>query len=60
MRTEYRTGWFWTPIDPDRSMLVPASTQYPTPPIRWLHRIGCAVERGQECDSEKRDGPCQK
>lgn len=41
----YGTGWHWSPIDDDRSMLVPLSTQYATPPLRWRHAETCPVDR---------------
>lgn len=41
----YGTGWFWQRIDAYRHMLVPMSTQYETPPLRWHHDQLCAVDR---------------
>lgn len=46
----YGYGWFWTPIDTDRAMLVPPSTAYPTPPLHWWHQEGCAVDSDKACD----------
>lgn len=41
----YGTGWHWSAIDEDRAILVPPSTQYETPPLRWLHPEACPVDR---------------
>lgn len=41
----YGTGWHWSPLGDGRSALVPMSTQYETPPLRWRHAEGCAVDR---------------
>lgn len=41
----YGTGWFWSPLGDGRSMLVPMSTQYETPPLRWRHPETCPVDR---------------
>lgn len=41
----YGTGYHWSPIDDDRSMLLPMSTQYETPPLRWRHPETCLVDR---------------
>lgn len=41
----YGTGWFWQPYDHNHAALVPMSTQYETPPLRWRHAEGCAVDR---------------
>lgn len=41
----YGTGWFWQQYDHNRAALVPMSTQYETPPLRWRHTERCAVDR---------------
>lgn len=41
----YGTGWHWSPLGDGRSALVPMSTQYETPPLRWRHAETCAVDR---------------
>lgn len=41
----YGTGWFWQQYDHNHAALVPMSTQYETPPLRWRHTEGCAVDR---------------
>lgn len=41
----YGTGWYWQSLGDGRSALVPMSTQYETPPLRWRHAEGCAVDR---------------
>lgn len=53
----YGTGWFWWAIDEDRSMLVPPSTAYETPPLNWWHPENCPVDRisgfGCTCNREE-------
>lgn len=41
----YGTGWHWSSIGDSRSALVPMSTQYETPPLRWRHPQTCPVDR---------------
>lgn len=41
----YGTGWFWQPYDHNHAALVPMSTQYETPPLRWRHPETCPVDR---------------
>lgn len=55
----YGYGWFWSPMGDGRSMYVPPSTAYPTPPLGWWHPETCAIGRGQACNCEqekKKDG----
>lgn len=41
----YGTGWHWQQYDHNHAALVPMSTQYPTPPLRWHHPEMCPVDR---------------
>lgn len=47
----YGTGWHWQQYDHNHAALVPMSTQYKTPPLRWRHPETCPVDRvsGVEC-----------
>lgn len=40
----YGYGWFWSPMGDGRSVYVPPSTAYPTPPLNWWHKQGCDVD----------------
>lgn len=48
----YGTGWFWQQYDHNHAALVPLSTAYECPPIKWRHAETCAVDRttGLGCD----------
>jgi hypothetical protein len=41
----YGYGWFWQQYDHNHAALVPMSTQYETPPLRWRHPQTCPVDR---------------
>lgn len=43
--SRYGTGWFWQQYDHNHAALVPLSTQYETPPLRWRHPETCPVDR---------------
>lgn len=51
----YGTGWHWQSLGDGRAALVPLSTTYECPPIKWRHAATCAVDRmtGFGCTCER-------
>jgi len=53
----YGSGWHWQQYGRNHAALVPMSTAYESPSIRWQHTETCSVDRmtGLGCNCETKE-----